>query len=400
MPLHAPTPRPAGRRAGAAALATAALAAALTGCATAAGDPAGCPTGPTPAPALILLVGVHANAPTAGVPAQLACDVQATLRAGNPVSVVSLDGDPAVEATLRVASTAQNGTAFNDDVIIAENEVISAVRNARASSDGSNLVAGFGVAADLATSAGAHGARIVLIDSGLPDRGALNMTVPGMIGADPDEVADFLADQGVLRKVAGMTVDLVGVGYTTSPQEPLSPAQIDNVTQILTAALERADATVRVLPVPRTGDAPDTPYTTTPAPLPAEPVFDPGTTIVYDDTTALGFRPDTTQPRDPDAARARLATVAGWLTADPDRRAIITGTCASAGTRVGRARLSHARADAIKTLLVGLGVDPDQLTAKGAGYIADPPDRRPDGTLDPAKAAHNRSVRITTTETP
>lgn len=378
-----------------------ALVTALAGCATASADPDPCDV--EPASALVLIVSVHANAPTAGVPAHLSCDIRATLRAGNPVSVVSLDGDPTVEAIARVDSDAKNGAALNDDVTRAENQIINAAHAAQASSDGSDLVAGIAVAADQATSLGSHDPRIVLVDSGLPDRGALNMTVPGMLGADPDEVADYLTAHHALPDLSGTSILLVGVGYTTAPQQPLTPALRQNVTTILTTTLQHAGATVHELPVPRNGQGPKTPYTTTTAPLPPDNVFDPDTETVYDDTSALGFHPDSTELRDPDAARDALTGLARWLSADPHRHATLTGTCASAGTctttdpHASDPDLSRARADTIKTLLTTrLSVDPTQVATRGAGYTADPPDRRPDGTLDPAKAARNRAVRITT----
>lgn len=346
--------------------------------------------------ALILLVGTHGNAPGPDVPAMLACEIRATLQGGDPVAVVALDGDPAVVGTIRFASTAQNDTARGDDMTAAEKQVLDTVRGARATSDGSDLVAGLNVAADTATSLGSPHARIVVIDSGLPDRGALNMTTPGMIAADPSEVAGFLAGQHALDKVKGMTVDLIGIGYTTSPQQSLTPAMVANLTDILRQSLREAGATVRVRHAPRTGKAPDTPFTTVPAPLPASPQFTPNRTTVYRDTSALGFLPDTAVLRDPAAARTVVSDLAAWLRANPDRRARITGTCASDGTKAGRQRLSSERAERIKALLIDLGVNPDQVTTVGAGYIADPPDRRPDGSFDPAKAALNRSVRITT----
>ena len=405
------TSSPASGRSGPAAIVGVLLLVLLAACTPASGEPAAdtgadpgaavvaCPNEqPASSGALILLVGVHANAPRPDVPAMLACEIRTGLQAGNPVSVVALDGDPAAVDTIRFASTAKNDAAIQDDMTEAENRVLSAVRGAQATSDGSDLVAGLNVAADLAASQGSQHARIVVIDSGLPDRGALNMTTPGMIGADPAEVADFLADQRALDKLAGMTVDLVGVGYTTSPQQSLTPWMVDNVTAILRKSLTAAGASVRVRPAPRTAEALNTTFVTTPAPLPATPEFTPNRTTVYDDASALGFLPDTTVLRDPAAARTVVADLAAWLTTDPGRRASIMGTCASDGTKAGRKQLSQQRAEQIKALLTDLGVAPDQVTTVGAGYIADPRDRRPDGSFDPANAALNRSVRITATE--
>jgi outer membrane protein OmpA-like peptidoglycan-associated protein len=119
---------------------------------------------------------------------------------------------------------------------------------------------------------------------------------------------------------------------------------------------------------------------------------------VFDDTTALGFLPDSTELRDPQAAARTLAGLAQWLNADRNRHVAITGTCASAGSKAGRARLSRARARAIKSLLVHVEVHSNQVSTQGLGYVADPPDRRADGTLDPARAAQNRAVSFTTSQ--
>ena len=351
--------------------------------------------------ALALVVSVHQNTPAPGVPTALKCDLEATLGAGHPVNIVGLDGDPEVVAKdgFSVSSNAKNPDARKAELVRTESAVVESVKALEASSDGADLIAGLRVAADWARSKGAPDARIVLIDSGLPDRGLLNMTIPGMIGADPAEVAEFLNSQGALNALSGMQVSLVGVGYTTSPQPPLAATHIDNVTAILKASLEDAGATVTVLPVPRTGEGPSTSFVTTPAPLPSTPTFDPGTTIVYDASSALAFVGDSeTEFLFKDSATAATADLASWLQADPSRRADIVGTVASVGPESNWVNFSLARANTVRDLLVGQGVDPGQITTRGAGYIADPPDRLPDGSLDPTAAVANRSVRITTSE--
>ena len=66
--------------------------------------------------------------------------------------------------------------------------------------------------------AGAPHADLVLIDSGLDDRGALDFTVPGLVAATPAEVAGQLKASGNLPDLRGFTVILVGIGYTAAPQ--------------------------------------------------------------------------------------------------------------------------------------------------------------------------------------
>jgi outer membrane protein OmpA-like peptidoglycan-associated protein len=384
------------RRAAAGLLAVPLLAACsgTAGTAAAGAPAADCPAG-APAPAgLVLVVGVHQNVPAPGVPAALACPLRAALEAGSPVAVVGLDGTPAVEVSARVPAGQRNDVARQDDIAAAENAVVAAANRAAADSDGADLVDALAVAADAARSAGAPAATITVIDSGLPDRGALDMTVPGMLAADPAEVADHLAAQ--MPDLTGMAVQLVGTGYTAPPQQPLSPAQRQAAADILTALLTRSGASVQALPAPRDGTGSDTAFTTRSVPLPAPAPFTPAASTVYDDASALGFLPDSTVLRDPSAASAQLAELARWLRADPSRTATITGTCASDGTSEGRARLSLARAQTIAGMLQQVGVPAAKLQAAGAGYIADPPDRGPDGRLEPALAAQNRTVRITT----
>jgi outer membrane protein OmpA-like peptidoglycan-associated protein len=383
------------RRLPAAALALLSLGAVSTSCATVTDE---CQA-TSPDAALVLIVGVHQNVPAPDVPKALACRLQATIATENPVTVIGVDGTPEVELAERFPVNNSNATVRGDDIERAIATVLGAVRHAAASSDGSALLAAVALAADQARSDRTPNAHLVLVDSGLADTG-LDLTQPGLLGADPEEVANFLAEQGALPDLTGLSIELVGFGYATAPQEPLTQAMRDSTIKIWTAVLTRAGATsVIVTPVPRTGEGPDTSYSTRTVPIP-EPTSwtqDTGGPIVYDDTSALGFQPNSTELRDPAAALATLQPLALWLVAESSRGAEIVGTTSSWGTEEDRATLSKERAEAIRVLVVGLGASPDQINTRGAGYTAHPPDRAPDGSLDPVAAARNRAVRITTT---
>lgn len=379
-------------------LPTVALVAAVTvGCATAEASPT-CPTPSTAPTGLVLVVGTHQNVQAPGVPEALGCALKATIAARQPVVVVGVDGTPEVLLSTSFPVSDANPDATADDITAAVNTVVATVADAAADADGSDLLAGISMGADQARAAGAPNAHLAVIDSGLPDTGSLDMTAPGMLAADPAQVADFLQAQGALPDLGGFSIELVGFGYSTTPQAPLPQAAQSTTIGIWTTLAERAGAaSVAITPVVRTGEGPDTPHTTRTAPIP-EPPRPPinGETAVYDDTSALGFLPDSTTLRDPAAAAQALTDLAAWLAADPTRTAHIEGTTASAGTPDGRTHLSAARAETIRTLLVHLGANPDRITTHGAGYTATPPDRAPDGTLNPAAATLNRTVHITT----
>lgn len=69
------------------------------------------------------------------------------------------------------------------------------------------------------------------------------------------------------------------------------------------------------------------------------------------------------------------------------RRALLTGTTASAGTSEYRLRLSQERANAVRDLLVSLGAPADRISARGLGsdfpgYV---PDHDSQGTSIPSR---------------
>jgi outer membrane protein OmpA-like peptidoglycan-associated protein len=359
--------------------------------------------------ALVLVVSVHRNVSAPDLPAALACPLRAAVGAHRPVGVVAVDGAPHVVLPAAVlAVTDANSAAHGDDVDSGVGVVRQAVRTASAQADGSDLLAAISLAADLlrsttaaaspgATPSGLAPSRLEVLDSGLSDSGDLAMTAAGMTGADPDQVVASLA--GRLPDLHGLDVDLVGFGYAVAPQQPLRQAQRSTVVAIWRAVLTAAGARVSVDPLPRTGPGPDTSHTTATVTV-AAPVAPACRGGVYDDSSPVGFEQGSTRLRDPDAARQALSGLAGWLAADPNRRVTVTGTTSSEGGADLNRRLSQARADAVRDLLVQAHAAPEQITVVAAGYIADPPDLRPDGGLDPAAAVLNRSVRITTSGCP
>jgi outer membrane protein OmpA-like peptidoglycan-associated protein len=122
-----------------------------------------------------------------------------------------------------------------------------------------------------------------------------------------------------------------------------------------------------------------------------------GGTSALGDGSSVAFTPGTATFRDPAAARRLLAPLATWLPPGTQHRAVVVGTTSSEGavSKESDLKLSLERAQAVKDVLTSLGADGNRIQVEGKGYIADPPDRV-QGVLDPAKAAQNRVVRITT----
>jgi len=88
-------------------------------------------------------------------------------------------------------------------------------------------------------------------------------------------------------------------------------------------------------------------------------------------------------------SRAVLDTVAASLQENLEVRVEVQGHTDNTGTRVTNVRLSQARADAVKSYLVGKGIAADRLEAKGYG-----PDQPAESNATSAGRAQNRRVEL------
>lgn len=372
-----------------------ALSLTLTGCSTASEEPV---TGCDAFPGVIFIMSVHANVAAPDLTPELACRLKATIEAGAPVGIVTLDGTPDVLVPPTVFDIkANNPNAEQSKIKAAMVAVIGAIHGATADSDGSDLMGALHLAADSAATSTPKVGQLIVLDSGLPDTGALRMTDPGMTEADPQEVVDYLSQSGALLadSFKDLSVQLVGFGYVTSPQDSLSTGQSDQVKQIFTVALTAGGAEVEMVSYPREGPGPETEYTTKTVEVEASQVFEPsaGKSFVFGDTSPLRFQPDQAEFIDSAAAEAALVELAAWLAPGKNHHITVTGTTAS-GDPVWCQQLSEERAATVKEVLVRLGADPSAIETQGVGYTANPPDHDASGNLDPAAAALNRTVVI------
>jgi len=195
---------------------------------------------------VMLIIGAHRDVPAPVLsPAQdprVACLVTAAIRDGNPVWIVVAAGQPQLIRPKLVTGTGslaqQNSRWLSQDL----KRVEAAVAAARPDSAGADDLAALAVAADAARAAGAPRAWLVLLDSGLDDRGALDFAVPGVLAAVPAEVADQLRRDGDLPHLRGFTVVLAGLGYTSPPQVLPSARWRGNITAISAAVMTAAGA--------------------------------------------------------------------------------------------------------------------------------------------------------------
>ena len=73
----------------------------------------------------------------------------------------------------------------------------------------------------------------------------------------------------------------------------------------------------------------------------------------------------------------------------PSLRVLITGHTDNTGTREKNVQLSKGRAEAVKTYLVGKGIEPSRIETKGAG-----PDEPIDSNVTAAGQQRNRRIEF------
>jgi outer membrane protein OmpA-like peptidoglycan-associated protein len=353
-----------------------------------------------PSQGVILIIGAHRNAPAPSLDQRLACQVTGAIHDGKPVFLVVASGQPEL-ITPRLVSVKGGTLAQQGSPRVQEDlqRINDAIANTRPGSPGVDDLAALSVAADAARSAGAPHAELVLLDSGLDDRGALDFTVPGMVAAIPSEVASQLWASNNQPDLRGFTVLLVSIGYTSPPQAPLPAKWRSNVTQIWNRVVTSAGARAEIVPQPAQGASVKTNQPVKLVPVPTDQAVKPTprTPIVFTGESPVRFEPDSTAFADPAAAVRALTPIVQWLASDPSRHASLVGTTADVGSMPGQVMLSKQRADRVREELVTLGASPRQISSTGAGsdFAEFTPDRDSSGTLFAGPAILNRSVRIT-----
>lgn len=241
-----------------------------------------------------------------------------------------------------------------------------------------------------------NGSRIVVLDSMLSTAGPLDFR-QGLLQSSPEDIVDSLRTQNLLPNLKGAKIVLIGQGNVEPPQEQLSERDRQSLRAIWRAVLTASGASE----VSQASDAGATAKVDG-LPLVSKVALQPLRALrVENCETVIGedqirFQPDSARFADPSAAKD---VIASWASKSKNCSGYIsvTGTTSSAGTARGRAMVSEARANAVRTLLIEeLGVDKGTVSAKGVGmnFPQFIPDRDRGNNLIPATASKNRSVRI------
>lgn len=352
-----------------------------------------CPT--TPVPGVAIAVGARANSPAPVLPPEVLDLIERAIRDGRGITLVRVDGAPTIACALRFRSDAENQVARDDDERRFRTQVRAAVAALRAREPGADPLAALTIAAD---AAGPEGV-VVLLDSGLQTRPPLDFREDGLLdqalSGGPAAVVPQLREAGMLPDLTGRAVTLAGIGYPADPQPRLDQGRRQGLVQLWQGIAEAAGAQpVTVVTAARTDGA----VTGVPEvevvdiPPPGNIALGCDTRSVLYDTGPVGFRPDSTEFVDPEAAREALRDFAQWLAGNPTGQAELTGNIAHYGANERDHGLALHRAEAVRAELIRLGAEPEQVRASGGGWGPHP---EPGASADPRYDPLNRRVVVT-----
>ncbi|MFC7245223.1 OmpA family protein [Catellatospora aurea] len=350
-----------------------------------------CPSQPGP---LTFALGARANMPSPELPAALSSLVSSAAEAEQPLVVYRVDGDPSPAVQERFSTTtkaagplAEEIKTFTADVLAAMGEI----RSVQAEADPLKALR-------LAARATPAGGTVVLFDSGLQTTAPLDFRGEGMLEADPTEVVASLVAKQAIPELAGRRVILMGLGDVAAPQDQLDPAMRNTVLEIWRAIARAGGApcvdTLTDPPHANTALTGVRPVSLVKIPKPPLPPVGCGEQRLSNGGD-VGFLPGTAELRDPPAARRFLKSYADRFRAVTGEPYIeLLGTTARWNTKEEQQRTGKDRAEVVKKILIEYGVPAASITTEGVGSYSKyyRPDKGPEGPLDPAPAAFNRSI--------
>lgn len=215
---------------------------------------------------------------------------------------------------------------------------------------------------------------IVAADSGLDTCGEANFR-KNLLSADPDRIAEDLYRREAIPDFSGITVVFQNLGDVESPQGELTLKQVNRLKEIWRAIVEKTGGEVcfdDALPADRSTEEkfPDV----TVIDLPREVAIDYTGNGEIDLADALiiseervKFIGDSDKYADSSAAESILKPIAAYLAANEKIRILLIGTTAGDENSEYNVKLSKQRAEAVRSTLVGMGVDARRIAVLGMG---------------------------------
>jgi len=340
---------------------------------------------------------VEANTANSSLPS-LSSDAQAAVAAAlkngtdgkQHVAIISATATPQVVPVDLMPLSPTGTEAGNAEIVNNNLELINMALTRPPASKGMSLFEGIGLARDWLTSQGAASPIIITVGSGLDDTGPFT-TTGGLLGNDPDQIANNIAAANPSLNLAGTTVLAQSLGYTAPPQQSATDAQRQLITDAWKTTLSKLGANLITdpMPAPTCSVTTDLPVGTTDFPAPK--IDCTQQTLDMSMPSVLLFAGDKADLRDnADEALTPLLTA---MTNNPQAQLALTGHTAlvpNEGQDHGLG-LSVERSQAVAAWLENHGIAASRITATGVGDSQATCQLNPDGSQAPC-AGNDRTV--------
>jgi outer membrane protein OmpA-like peptidoglycan-associated protein len=352
-----------------------------------------------PGQPVAIAVGARSNSPNPDYTPSVLAALQSAINAHKAITIIRLDGDPKIlfsRAYTGVGANSQTRQANYNNYISAVNAILynssAQVPDIKAQVPQADVLKALQIAASAVPPRG----NVIVLDSGLQTTAPLNFA-DGLLGDDPQTIVSFLRTGRELpTDLAGRHVDFEGLGWTAAPQPNLDTKYQGRVAQVWQDIATAAGASCAYADLlANTSDSvPGRPAVTVVQPPPPPPQSPrPCSVIPLNDTNNVGFVVGTTTFVHPSEARATLQRLA-TLMQSAGESVTLTGATSSEGTEASNDQLSLERAQAIRDVLVQLGIPASRITTYGVGSHL--PGRLndigPNGQLLVGPAIQNRKV--------
>lgn len=240
--------------------------------------------------------------------------------------------------------------------------------------------------------------KMLIYDSGLSTAGLLNFAEKNIIDADPQVIVERLNEFNAIPDLSGIDVSWVGLGEVCENQTRLTTSYKAKLQAIYEAVLKAGNAnSIDFDTSPLTNETSDFDFpNVSEVVIPQDSIGDDITIIKFDSET-INFQKDTVEFIDKNAAKKALDGVADKLINNQSLNVVLVASTATYGTVVSCENLAEKRGNAVKKLLVEMGVNHSQLRIYALGQAESKlrvDDLDSKGNLIPGEAEKNRAVFI------
>lgn len=334
---------------------------------------------------LALLIGNHKNSKKLNIMSPAIRElVYRVMDSYGYITIISVEGDPKVvregscdiEARLKEAPVDKLRQEHEQRTA----EILQFAGQVAADSPEVDTLAALRMAQRSLSSAPAESDKVIFVcDTGFSTTGLCDFT-NNLLCGDPHVIADALYEARAIPDLSNITVRWQNIGDVASPQQALSPRQVEQLTAIWRAIVEKGGGSFQLeqaAPLPGETDAGlpavSVVQLAAEAPLSFEldlavkQTFNFAEPVMFTEKQFGGFIPDSADLMDQAEAESALRPIAEHMAAHSDLSLLLAGTTAGDEDSEYDRRLSLGRAMTVKNILVSFGVDEDRLIVRGLG---------------------------------